>query len=266
MATVNVSNWADFLTAIQVSGDTVVCPQGAVWDMNEIAPSGISNYTVSYCTKIIGNGTAIRNARLANGLILFAGTSEMNGLHVENVVCESGGFFGCGASITLKGCKFSGIIPPGGYTTYFIDGTSVANFESCSFALESSTGERFFITPNYGQNGYMKYCRIKVQLPNAGTGYSGLWQQNVSWSKIDIDAPGADTLLVQGACANVYGGDLPLVANYIGNHSGSYISLINSDEIPNLAGVAGYTAAVTTEQLHDAAYLAGIGFPIGVSA
>ena len=266
MAAVNVTTFAEFLEAVQVSGDTVNCPQNAVWDLNEIAPDGIANYTISYCAKITGNGTTIRNARLANGLILFAGTSEMNGLHVVNTVCESGGFFGASSNITVKGCKFSGIIPPGGYTTYFMDGTSNTYFESCSFALESSTGGRLFITPNYGSNGSLKYCRVKAQLPNAGSGYSGFWQSNCTWCKIDIDAPGADTLMVQGACANVYGGDLPLVANYIGNHSGSYISLINSDEIPNLAAVAGYTAAVTTEQLHDAAYLANLGFPIGVEA
>ena len=38
MATVQVSDWSEFMTAIAVAGDTVVLPENAEWDMNEMHP------------------------------------------------------------------------------------------------------------------------------------------------------------------------------------------------------------------------------------
>ena len=271
MATVNVNSWAQFVEAVQVSGDTVVCPQGAVWDFNELYPDGISSAVSVQAAEIKGNGTTIKNAHSSGVLLSFEynATTKLDALHIENFACESGSLLlstsaSNGQRFEVTGCRFSGILPAN--CNYFCGGSyKYPNFTSCSFALDCATSGQFFLgfANNYG-NGSAKYCRIRVQLPNAGTGYSGFFQRNCTWCKIDVDQPGADSLWVDGAAANVYGGDMPNVTAYIGSHSAAYISLINSDEIPHLAGVSGYTAAVTSDQLHDAAYLAGIGFPIGV--
>ena len=101
MATVNVSNWAEFVSAIQVAGDTVVCPENAVWDMNEILPYGLDSAYTATCAKIEGRGTTIKNLHAAQGFILFSGndTLQSDKLHVENFIVDSGGLFGASSSV-----------------------------------------------------------------------------------------------------------------------------------------------------------------------
>ena len=57
MATVNVSTLDEFLAAITVSGDTVVCPENAEWNYGDRDP--ISSVIEIRCAEINGNGTAI---------------------------------------------------------------------------------------------------------------------------------------------------------------------------------------------------------------
>ena len=63
MAQVNVTNLAEFVSAIAVDGDTVVCPENADWDANDTYPDGyLSNLT--WNANVNGNGTTIRNLHL----------------------------------------------------------------------------------------------------------------------------------------------------------------------------------------------------------
>ena len=63
MATVNVTNLADFVAAVAVAGDTVVCPDGADWDANRTYPDGYSG-NITWNAAVLGNGTTIRNLHL----------------------------------------------------------------------------------------------------------------------------------------------------------------------------------------------------------
>ena len=40
MASVNVSNFDEFIAAVAVSGDTVNLPSGATWNLNDSYPEG----------------------------------------------------------------------------------------------------------------------------------------------------------------------------------------------------------------------------------
>ena len=62
MAEVQVSNWAEFVEAIAVSGDTVILPEEAEWNMAEILPYGLQSNVSFACRKIEGNGTRILTA------------------------------------------------------------------------------------------------------------------------------------------------------------------------------------------------------------
>jgi hypothetical protein len=64
MAEVYVNSWQDFVTAIGVAGDTVILPEEAEWDMNEILPYGLQSNITFACNKIDGRGTRIKNLNL----------------------------------------------------------------------------------------------------------------------------------------------------------------------------------------------------------
>lgn len=266
MATVQVSTWEEFAQAATVSGDIVICPENAVWDFNDIYPEGVpedKKVTVN-CAKIKGNGTALRNVRVSNFLLGYRNACEVENLHNENFVTTAGMLFYVNYSACIfRGCRFSGLLaeypgyPAGLYNT---NGGS-SQFIGCAFTLEASTHQAFRIlwTPN-GDSDMKKYCRIKLYLPNS-IGYTG---ENTQWSQINVDCPAQTSMNISGACANVYGGDLPQVSSVSGSIQ-SYISVFNSEEIPNLASTASIIGC-TTAQLHDAAYLSSLGFPIGVEA
>lgn len=268
MATVQVNSWADFVQAVAVAGDTVVCPEGAVWDMNEIAPEGIAGFPI-LSAEVRGNGTEIRNLRVASSIDLGGGGNfyqSIAALHFTNFVSESGSFFGAsgaarqGPHTEFAGCKFSGLLPQN--AQYFCEvaggshDTRPTDFMRCSFAIEFGYNNEWYAT-QITRNGTIKYCRLNIQLPNGA-----LFYPNASWSYIRVDCPAMQLLHLGGAVANVYDGDLPQLTNAMGTGE-TYPSVFNKDTMPQFSGVTN-VIGVTEAQLRDPAYLASIGFPIGV--
>lgn len=266
MATVQVNSWADFVQAVAVSGDTVICPSGAIWDMNEIAPEGIAGFPVN-CAEIQGQGTEIKNLRVASGIGLGGGGNfyqSIDALHFVNFVGESGPFFVAagaarqGPHTVFTGCKFAGLLPQN--AQYFCEvaggDTRPTDFMQCSFAIEFGYNNTWYAT-QITRNGTIKYCRMHIQLPNGA-----LFYPNASWSYVRIDCPAMQMLHLGGAVANVYDGDLPQLTNAIGTGE-TYPSVYNKDSMPNFAGAAN-VLGVTEAQLRDPEYLRSIGFPIGV--
>lgn len=260
MATVQVNSWADFVQAVAVSGDTVICPENAIWDMNEIAPEGIAGFSVN-CASIQGNGTGIKNLRVQSSITLNGGDAvqTIESLHMTNFVSESGSFFGAAGSASLhtvfEGCKFSGLLPQN--AQYFcVVAAHPTDFLQCSFAIEFGYNNPWYAT-QITQNGAIKYCRMHIQLPNGA-----LFYPNASWSYVRIDCPAMQMLHLGGAVANVYDGDLPQLTNAIGDAT-TYPSIYNKDSMPQFSGAAN-VIGVTEAQLRDPDYLSSIGFPIGV--
>lgn len=260
MATVSVNTWSEFVAAVAVTGDTVVCPEGAIWDMNQIAPEGVSGFQIN-CAEIQGQCTEITNLRLKSGITLAGNAAQtVDALHLTNLICETGAPFGCTASVgteaRFSGCKFSGILPQN--AQYFCTvSRKNAYFSRCSFALE------------YGYSGSsaaaisqtsasLTLCRVNVQLPNGS-----LFYHYASWSYVRIDCPAMRNLYIINGAANVYDGDLPQLTGVIGTASATYPSVYNADSMPQFSGAAN-VLGVTEAQLRDPAYLASIGFPIGV--
>lgn len=266
MATVSVNSWSDFVQAVAVSGDTVVCPEGAIWDMNEIAPDGIAGFPVN-CADIQGQGTEIKNLRVSSP-ILIQGTTlnqAISELHITNFVAESGPLFTAsgntnGMYATFSGCKFSGLLPQN--ARYFLQhNRKYGVFSRCAFTLDMqhNAAQAAMICDKYTYGPYpLKFCRVNVQLPNGV-----LFYPFAEWSYIRVDCPGMVKLNLSGAAANVYDGDLPQLTGVTGTASATYPSVYNSDSMPNFAGATN-VIGVTEAQLHDAAYLSSIGFPIGV--
>lgn len=64
MATYNVTGFSEFYTAITTcaSEDVINCPENAIWDMNEIDPTGsIGRIYMYYGSYVHGNGTTLKN-------------------------------------------------------------------------------------------------------------------------------------------------------------------------------------------------------------
>lgn len=270
MATVSVNSWSEFAAAVAVTGDTVVCPEGAVWDMNEIAPDGVPGLSIA-SAEVRGNGTEIRNLRVTSSNKLGSNVDfyqSITALHFTNFVCESGQFFSAGgvqrggSRTDFTGCKFSGLLPQNARFFCAVGGnygdTRPTHFAQCAFTIEF--GYNASTATQITSNGTIKYCRMHIQLPNGALFYPG-----ASWSYVRIDCPAMTRLNVNGAAANVYDGDLPQLTGATGTASATYPSVYNKDSMPNFAGAAN-VIGVTGAQLRDPAYLSSIGFPIGVEA
>lgn len=266
MATVNVTNWSEFVAAVAVSGDTVVCPENAVWDMNEIAPEGVAGFPVN-CTEIQGQGTEIKNLRVSSPILIQNDTlnQAISDLHTTNFVAESGPLFTAsgntnGMYATFSSCKFSGLLPQN--ARYFLQhNRKYGVFSRCSFTLDMqyNATPAVMICEKFTYGPYpLKFCRMHIQLPNGA-----LFYPNAEWSYVRIDCPGMVNLNVSGAAANVYDGDLPQLTGVTGTASATYPSVYNSDSMPQFSGAAN-VLGVTEAQLRDPAYLSSIGFPIGV--
>ena len=164
-------------------------------------------------------------------------------------------------SYVFRGCKFSGLLGGllSGYPGLYNTNGGSSQFLSCAFVLESAASQAFrILCAVNSDNDIKKYCRIKLYLPNS----SGYYYERTQWSQVNVDCPAQTSINISNASANIYGGDLPQVSGVYGNIA-SYISLFNSEEIPNLSSTASFIGC-TTAQLHDAAYLSSLGFPIGV--
>ena len=86
MAQVNVTNLADFIAAVAVAGDTVVCPDGADWDANDTYPDGYSG-DIAWNASVRGNGTTIRNLHIYGFFAANSASSpNISSLHIKDLI------------------------------------------------------------------------------------------------------------------------------------------------------------------------------------
>lgn len=254
MATVNVTTFQEFLEAAAVIGDTVVCPEGAIWDLNEIDPlNTIDLITIN--AHIQGRNTEIRNLR---GRCACRWEIIIDALHFINCLCESTdrGFLGSSSPFTVQNCKMSCALSAS--AQLFSDN---ASFMRCALTISAeiarSGKEQFFFVP---QQAHSRYCRVKINAPNAiDLGHYGFW--NFDDSELIINAP-LTTFLTGYMQRCTVRGDLPLVAST----EVSYTNNFNVIVAPSFTATNTNFKVVTDEQLKDVDYLASIGFVIGSDA
>lgn len=265
MSAVSVTNWAEFLEAVQTSNADVVLPENEVWDMNEIAPEGVSTLPAISCNSISGNGTEIRNL-YTNGVFTFDPyvLTAVSNLHFTNFVITGNALFEAshntrdGVSV-FSGCKYSGVcgtqtkgvLLPG--IGNFGDDYGIIKASRCSFVVDAQRVGYFYAARN------MEYCRCKISVPN-GT----LKMTEPKWSFIRVDQPTADLLNCAGALACSFDGQMQAVVN-AGEPDHTFPSIFCSDGIPSLTPT-NYLIGVTRNQMRDPEYLASIGFPIAYQA
>lgn len=250
MADVEVMNWQEFVEAIAVSGDTVILPDGERWDMNEIAPEGITEGITVKCAKIVGNGTSIWNGRFYEPFQVDG--TEISDLHLINYYSDSAMISGTGK---YERCMISGL--SSARVALPLTGTS---WNRCSFNVEvQSTGGAWAVS------GSCTFCRIILHAANA-TGTT-VQARNAAKTNCEIILymPQATIIYLENLQYCTVRGNMHscgTIGRYATEHTSLY-PIVNTDDLADGANVKSNLIGVTDAQMQDAAYLASVGFPIG---
>lgn len=168
MATVNVTSWAEFISAVGVSGDTVVCPDGAEWDLSDTET--ITSPIEIYCAEIQGNGTTIKGASFGINSYCLRNRAVLtvDSLNFENIYAECRySFWQEDAALEMNCCKVSGqFVNTGASVLYVFDGKS--NFTSCAVNASCTSGGNLLKGSNYAQ-GISLFCRYEFFTTTAST-------------------------------------------------------------------------------------------------
>lgn len=271
---IEVTSWAEFLEAAGGNDPTleINLPENAEWDIGEIEPEGHTG-AIKLCGVINGRGTKIKN------LVVDAGSAgyvfNMQGtiydIHfIDGVYRTSGHLFRMyGADSSIQLCTFSASVQrTGGQMDIFnsqLETGSTGLVYRCAFNIELSliTGATIFGGNIIGQYNNIKISGSRVTQVSMNLVNGSYRLGKSEYSYIILDTPAVTTLffpkfnssLLRCTGANVM--DLR-------NVGGDFVSIACSSDFPNASQVAQTLELCSESQLHDAAYLQSIGFPIGV--
>lgn len=257
MADVTVTTFEEFRTAAAQSGNTIICPNNAVWDMAALDPENtITKITIK--SNVTGNNTEIKNFR---GWIECGSSMAITALHIINLLCESAGYGAiCTESRSVypnepvwQQSRISAAI--GANVDY-----PLYNIRPWRCAINVSmakSGECILSAFNSGSTAVCKYNRFAVTAPNASS---------VGWNKINssqfvVNAPLAARFDAVPLNCTIRG-NLSNVSAFKYSSSDTNFSVVNGTDAPNFP-TATWMKKVTDAQLRDADYLASIGFVIG---
>lgn len=271
-----VDTWPDFVTAIGTSGAYVRVADDTVWDMNSIAPEGITQ-SLQVNANVDGNGATINNlhvenlsavqinisgylenikltdvyAKATSGNYYFIGTSDSNKSgEVGKYISITGKFYGYGINSSNK-------------RIYAVFGDrSGTSFMSCSTNVELyGTAQLCKDDSNWDYNSPMLVnCNLKyVRLPISGV-YA--WQNRIVVKNSWVEGSEYTTVCISNSSENSIF-NVSAFGDITGGNSRTCL-IWNSDKIASGVTVSSNIKLCTEAQLQDAAYLASIGFPIGV--
>ena len=270
-----VDNWPDFVTAVETSGAYVTFPEGGgTIDMNSVAPEGIQQVQLR-CASIEGNGWNICNLyTVGHGAFYSHSSVTINNLNFLTFYGDSQNDIarfshnGTGNSFhyTLNLCRFSGLLvgtdDRAGFSAAWVGGGSHIRLHRCSINVRLN-GSVKLIYYGGAWNTYYNmadFCNIQISgtSPNVFAdkyNYKNCFFSGKCLSKVE---------LYSDSDFNVFNVDFTEAEGFTCYCANSdAINIINTDKLPGVTGGTGFTG-VTTEQLHDANYLAALGFPIGV--
>ena len=239
MAEIQVSTWAEFVTACATSGADVVIAENTVWNMNEISPAGAPTVTVA-CNSINGSGSTIKNASvISQPLFNFTAAATVTRLNIADFTADTAVIAGTVNGAVWKMSDFSGVQNSGGTigrSMTFCEDSEIAEPKGCGFTVELNGGKF------YSGSGTATMRNCKTHFSGSGSLNDGYLELHYCFIEGDFTA--------------------------ISLNSYCKMSLINS---PNKRGVYAGAAVqwnpwvdCTDAQLRDAAYLTSIGFTCGV--
>lgn len=285
MATVTVSTWEDFVSAVAVRGDTVNVSPGTVWDMNEILPGGIITQLTIAAKEINGNGLIIQKMAIRNsGFIAISEQSTINDIIFKDMVVEGSEAFVMNTiSTSWNRCVFSGLFQDATFMKSTNSG--VYTMSRCAFNLNFQ-GNSLLYLGDYGSGVggralQMIDCNVtmsgKSSNASAISRYDSRFKYNLV-SFVNCFVSGENPFKYLYICWDSTYSSSRTYSRY----SVFDIFLFDGQSLTNAPNrtlitscIVNITKAhegctinseileVTDEQLHDAEYLASIGFPIG---
>lgn len=267
MATVEVNSFAEFVAAVAVAGDTVVLPVKAKWELNDLYPEGYNGDINLHCAEIQGNGTTINNLHIF-GRFYKKYELHINDLNITNFVCDltstnyprDNCFIGSDGADTgdlyIDGCIMSGVCNNNVEKFSY----KAPKLNRCSMNLQ--------FTRNNGTTGILyglsaTYCRIRQECTKA----SSVDLSGCRFCEIDLQIPNAtnnNTVNFFSAVGCKIIGNAGGARTTNGSYSRDFPCIIIDTFSTNQSAMT-YVPAVTFVQMYDAAYLASLGFPVGVS-
>lgn len=258
MADITVTTFAEFRTAAAQSGNTIICPNNAVWDMSVIDPENtITKITIK--SNVTGNNTTIKNFR---GCIECGSGITITALHNVNMLCESAGYGAiCTESRSVypnepvwQQSRISAAIGANVDTMFYnIKITRCA----ANVSMQKSNAVTFTSFYSGSVQNVLKYNNIALTLPNA----TDLYFQHIKSSKFVLDAPLLKKFYaVPLNCT--FRGNMQTVDTLGYSSSETDFSVVIDTNAPNFPSCT-WMKKVTDAQMRDADYLASIGFVIG---
>ena len=271
-----VDTWPDFVAAIGTSGAYVKVADDTVWDMNSIAPEGLTQ-SLQVNANVDGNGVKIVNLHIENlSAVKINFHGYLKNVNFTDVFAKATNstyyFIGrsrnvrsgeVGRNISITG-KFYGYGTSGsGKMVYAIFGDdSDTSFMSCSTNVELyGTAQLCKDDSNWMYNSPMLVnCDLKyVRLPISGV-YA--WQNRIAVKNSWVEGSEYTTVCISDSSENSIF-NVSAFGDITGGNSRTCL-LWNSDKIESGVSVSSGIKLCSEAQLQDAAYLASIGFPIGV--
>ena len=271
------SIWSEFVTAIGTQNAYVALAAGTVWDMNEIAPTGVGLITVN-AVSIAGNCAEIKNLFFNNGGFKLQYNVTISNLKFINMLAESCNYiFGIDvyeyrypylSKVSISGKLVDSTLLKSGVA--YDQGRQKMTLSQCAINLEFSGTSAF---AKVGTGSYehiaLSACNIKTAGTSSNTSSQTFKIENSLWTGDWVlkyaSIVGGSNVVSSNSIFDVNvpsTAEISVNSSYTGNVRQC---LINSDKITSGASVAAQLTGVTTEQLHSAAYLDSIGFPIATS-
>lgn len=265
-----VDNWPDFVTAIGTSGAYVEFPEGGgTIDMDSVAPAGVEQAAIR-CASINGNGWII-----------------------SRLYTVGHGAFYLYSDVTISDLNFADLYADLSYKNCFFDNSEyyhAYNFNLCTFSgiVTSTEGRTGLFTAGYSYiRLHLFRCALNMRCDNAThlvlAGDSLAFGINIGeFCNIKISGNSTEVLndrydwknsYFSGTCLspvklnsnsdfNVFNVDFSGAENFSCSGNSGQVNLINTGLLPSGVTLGTGFVGVTETQLHDAEYLASLGFPI----
>lgn len=272
MAEVYVNSWAEFVTAVGVAGDTVILPEEATWNMNEVAPLGVSEIINIRCAVIEARGTRIKNLNIT-GYFSIANNVTFNDFFLTDFICSGTRdqlfYLSGNRTVNFNRCAFSGIQSVTAIALIAEGSGGYAYFTQCSINIECA-GTSYKLTESAVQT-QCKYCRVELHLPNST--YGGVIGSSggllFDFCEIVFYIPKAPRFRTFSFTGCTVRGNMQIATEYSDSSSGTWrgnVSVYSTDAFGS--GFTPYKpeffVGVSEEQLKNPAYLRSVGFPIVV--
>lgn len=250
-----VDTWPDFVTAVGTSGAYVKVTPGLTWNMNEVAPDGISTITIN-CASINGGGLKILALRATGYLLTIYRATTIRNISFLNFTAN-GMIYGAGSLTNWYmrhyiSCIFTGIVS-GDYIIRTGYGTPKENqFERCGLNVSAVNATFAHATNNIFKDSYIELDTAYLDNLDCYNSY------------IAGTTNGNATIYTSLSVINL-SGDGVITWNHSNSVNGQATSVYNRDTLPNTQPSTTYkVVGVTDSQIKDSAYLATKGLTIGV--